>query len=125
VFEKLSIKECRVTITEGKYKLKPRVLKDVSPTSLKYSPDQLAWFDLDLDLNDLFTYTASLPEGSEQWSTILSYVKAHAGESVNTLDPKQVAVWLKQRGQSEREIASLVGRSNSTVHEWVSTSAEK
>lgn len=126
VFEKLSIKECRVTITEGKWKLKARVLKDVPPTSWTYSPDQLAWFDLDLDLNDLFTYTASLPEGSEQWSAILNYVKAHAGESgVETLDPKQVALWLRQRGQSERQIAGLVGRSNSTVHEWVSTSAEK
>jgi hypothetical protein len=127
VFEKLSIKECRVAITEGKYKLKSRVLRDVPPTGLRYSPDQLAWFDLDLDVNELFTYMASLPalaegaEGGEQWSALLSYVQAHAGETgVETLDPKQVVLWLRRRGLSEKKIAEATGKAASTVHLWVS-----
>jgi len=122
-FEKRSIKECFVSINEG-IRIKPRLLTSVPATTLEYNPDQLSFFSLDLDVNALFDFMASLPEKTEQWQAILDYVAKHLGETgEDALDPKDVALWLRKRGKSERDIATLVQRSPSTIHQWVSSSS--
>jgi DNA-binding NarL/FixJ family response regulator len=76
--------------------------------------------------NALFNFMASLPEKTEQWGAVLEYVEKHLGEvGEEQLDPKEVAVWLKRRGKSERAIADLVQRSPSTVHDWVTSTGSK
>jgi len=124
-FEKKSIKECFVTISEG-IRLKPKLLTGVPATTMKYNPDQLAYFAIDLSVDALFNFMASLPEKTEQWGAVLEYVEKHLGEvGEEQLDPKEVAVWLKRRGKSERAIADLVQRSPSTVHDWVTSTGSK
>jgi hypothetical protein len=119
-FEKRSHKQVFVTISEG-IKLRARLLTSVPETTLRYSPDELQWFSIDMSLDELFSYISSIPEGADQWRSLLEYVRHHAGEvSEEEPDPKAIAKWLKKKGQSERQIASLVGRSNSTVHSWIS-----
>lgn len=119
VFEKKSVKECFVTVTEG-IRLKPKLLTGVPATTLKYDPDQLAYFSIDLNVDRLFDYMAALPAGSNQWEAVLGYVAKHSGEiGENELDPKDIAKWLRKHGKSVREIAKLLNKSVSTIHEWV------
>jgi len=118
-FEKKSTKECFVTVSEG-IRIKPKLLTAVPSTSMEYSPDQLAYFSIDLSVDHLFDAMASLPQGVDQWKYVLKYVAQHRGETgEDQLDPKDVAKWLRKRGKSVREIADIVQRSTSTVHEWV------
>lgn len=120
VFEKKGIKEVFITITEG-IKLKPKLLTGVPATTLKYDPDQLAYFSIDLNVDALFNAMAALPEGTDQWKAVLAYVAKHHGETgEDQLDPKDVARWLRKRGRSIRQIAEIVNRSTSTVQDWVS-----
>jgi hypothetical protein len=120
VFEKKAVKECFVTVTEG-IKLRPKLLTAVPATTMKYDPDQLAYFSIDLSVDHLFDYMAALPGGTNQWKAVLDYVAKHRGETgEDQLDPKDIAKWLRKHGRSERQIAEIVQRSPSTVHDWVS-----
>jgi hypothetical protein len=119
-FEKKSAKEVYVSISEGPIKIRPRLLTNVPACTLKYDPDQLAFFSIDLSVDKLFDFMSSIPEGENQWKAVLEYVAKHHGEiGEEQLDPKDIALWMRKRGKSIREIASLVQRSPSTVHEWV------
>jgi len=120
-FEKRGLREVFVEVNEG-VRIRPRLLTSVPPTNLKYDPDQLQYYTLDMDVNQLFDFMSSLPQGANQWELVLDYVRKRKGETgEDALDPKQVALWLKQRGQSERKISELVQKSPSTVHGWVAT----
>jgi len=119
-FEKKGIKEAYVTVTEG-IRLRPKLLTAVPATTLKYDPDQLAYFSIDLSVDTLFNYMAALPEGTNQWKAVLDYVAKHRGETgEDQLDPKDIAKWLRKRGKSVREVADIVQRPASTVQEWIS-----
>jgi hypothetical protein len=119
-FEKKSIKEVYVEVSEG-IRIKPRLLTAVPATQLKYDPDQLAYFSLDLSVDALFDFWSTIPEGADQWKTVLAYVHKHRGEAGEDLpDPREVAKFLRRRGKSVRDIAEAVGKSVSTVHEWIS-----
>jgi len=119
-FEKKSIKECFVTVSEG-IRIKPKLLTAVPATTLKYDADQLAYFSIDLSVDHLFDAMASLPQGADQWKFVLSYVAQHRGETgEDQLDPKDIAKWLRKRGKSVREVADIVQRPASTVQEWIS-----
>jgi hypothetical protein len=118
-FQKRGIKEAYVEIDQG-IRIKPRLLTKVPMTTLQYDADQLQYYSLDMNINELFDFMSSLPQGKNQWELIRNYVLKHKGEvSEEGLDPKSIAKWLRTKGKSEREIAVLVGKSNSTIHEWL------
>ena len=117
-FEKKGIKECFVTITEG-IRLKPKLLTAVPATTLKYSPDQLAYFSIDMSVDALFNFLSGLPEGTDQWKAVIGYAAKHRGEAgEDDLDPRAVANFLRKRGASIGDIAETLGRSKSTVQSW-------
>jgi len=110
-----------IEVNEG-IQIRPRLLTSVPSTNVKYDPDQLRYFSLDMDVNQLFDFMSSLLQGANQWKLVLDYVRNRKGETgEDALDPKKVALWLKRRGQSERKIFELVQKSSSTVHGWVAT----
>lgn len=120
-WEKRDLTSVFVEITDGPLKLRPRLLTHLPACNLKYDPDALTYFSCDLVVNSLFDFMSSIPQGANQWQLVLDYVRKHRGEaSEEQLDPKDVALYLRKRGQSERQIASAVGKSCSTVHGWVS-----
>lgn len=119
-FEKKGIKEVYVEVSEG-IRIKPRLLTAVPATQLRYDPDQLQYLSMDLSVDALFDFWSSIPEGGDQWKLVLDYIHKHRGEvAEEQLDPKEIALWLRKHGKSEREIAAIVQRSPSTIHDWVS-----
>jgi len=119
-FEKRDTTKAFVSIGEGPIKLKPRLLTGVPATTLHYDPDQLAYYSIDMSVDKLFDFMSTIPEGEDQWQAVLNYVGKHRGEIGEAqLDPKDIALWLRRHGRSEREIAASVQKSPSTVHGWV------
>ena len=123
-FDKRGLREAFVEITDG-IKIRPRLLTHIPGTELKYDPTQLQYFSVDLSVEDLFDFMSSLPHSlspdSSQWQLLSDYIFKHQGETgEESLNPKDVALYLRKRGQSERQIATVVGKSCSTVHSWVS-----
>lgn len=118
-FAKISIKTVRAEIRQG-IKMTSRLVSPVPPTTLEYDPDQLAWFRLNLDIERLFNYMSSLSEDTNQWKAVSEYVEKHRNEMQDEdVEPRVIAEWLRRtRHMSIGEIADVVGRSKSTIHEW-------
>ena len=73
-----------------------------------------------MSVNQLFDMMSSIPQGSNQWELVLDYVKKHGGEtSEESLNPKEVAQFLRRRGLSEGAIAKTLNKSGGTIHLWV------
>ena len=125
-FHKLSIDTAYVKISHGQ-RMSPRVIDAVRPTSLKYEPDQLQYFDVDIDVENLLRYMSKLDPGKGQWKEIIKYIRKHKGEvdPEDFISAEDAAKFLKRHGSwhgkplSVRDIAELTGgRSVSTVHNW-------
>jgi hypothetical protein len=117
-FQKTSIKSVWAEI-EGGIKMSARVVSPVPGTSLRYDPDQMQWFVLDMDIERLFSFLGGLDPHKDQWTEILGYIKTHTGEMSDTeVDPKMIAQWLRRQGRSMREIADILEKPLSTVGQW-------
>lgn len=118
-FEKLSLKTMKAEIRQGT-KLTARVIKDWPATTLEYSPDQLQWFSMDMDVEGLFNFMANLEDVSDQWKDVMEYVDQHKDEMEDAdVDPKMIAQWLRRKGKSVPEIARIIERPRRTVQDWV------
>jgi len=119
-FEKTAIKNVYVHIKDG-IKVGPKLITSVPATTWNYDPDQLAYFSLDIDVNGLFEWMSTIPEGTNQWEALMAYVEKHRGESAElALTDEQVATFLKvKKKKSYGFIASALDRPRSTVQGMV------
>jgi hypothetical protein len=118
-FEKRSLQSAFVEVDAG-IKIRPRLLVNIPGTTLLYDADQLQYWSLDMSTDSLFDFMSSLPQGANQWQLVLEYVRKHQGEaSEDAVSSKQVAMFLRQKGLSEKKIAEAIQKAPSTVHEWV------
>jgi hypothetical protein len=119
-FEKLSQKNVFVNIREG-IKMNGRLVTSVPPTKLEYDPDALQYMTVDLSVDGVFDHLSSLPEGMNQWESLLGYLKSHKGEIESELSPKYMAQWLKKQRPdlSEDDIAQLTRMSQPQVHRYL------
>lgn len=115
-FEKTAVKNLYVHVKDG-IKVGPKLITSVEPTTWNYDPDQLAYFSLDLDVNNLFEWISDLPEEKNQWEAVIEYVHKHKGETKETaLTDEQVAVFLKRtKKKTYGEISSILEKPRSTV----------
>jgi hypothetical protein len=119
-WEKKDLTSVFVEITDGPLKLRPRLLTHVPPTALRYDPDQLQYFSLDLNIDELFNFMSNIPQGQNQWKLVIDYVHRHRGEQAEeNLSPKEVALYLRKKGLSEKKISEAIQKAPSTIHEWV------
>jgi DNA-binding NarL/FixJ family response regulator len=74
-------------------------------------------------VEDLFNFMSSLPHSlspdRSQWQLLSDYISKHKGEGEESLSPKDVALYLRTKGLSEKKIADAIQKAPSTVHEWV------
>ncbi len=119
-FEKLSLKNVFVNIREG-IKMNGRLVTSVPATKLEYDPDALQYMTVDLSVDGVFDHISSLPEGMNQWESLLGYLKTHKGEIESELSPKYMAQWLKKQRPdlSENDIAQLTRMSQPQVHRYL------
>jgi len=119
-WEKKDLTSVFVEISDGPLRVRPRLLKNLPPTTLQYDPDSLTYWSINMSVNELFDFMSSIPQGSNQWELVLDYVKKHGGEtSEESLNPKEVAQFLRRRGLSEGAIAKTLNKSGGTIHLWV------
>lgn len=115
-FEKTAVKNVYVHVKDG-IKVGPKLITSVPPTTWAYDPDQLQYFSLDMDVNNLFEWMSTIPENTNQWEALIEYVMKHKGETgEKALSDEQVALFLKRtKKKSLGEISSILERPRSTV----------
>ena len=115
-FEKTAIKNVYVHIKDG-IKVGPKLITSVPATTWVYDPDQIQYFSLDMDVNNIFEWMSTIPDGVNQWDALTEYVLKHKGETgEKALSDDQVALFLKRtKKKSLGEIASILEKPRSTV----------
>ncbi len=121
-FEKTAPRNVLVNITDG-IKIKSRLFTSVPATSLVYSPAEIQNFQVDIIVEDLFSFMSRLGPDDNQWKAMLAYLEEHGGE-LNKDDSNQVkrtAQHLKALNpdMSVRDIGALVHISGPTVHRYL------
>lgn len=121
-WEKKELTSVYVEISDGPLRIRPRLLTHVPACDgLSYDPDALTYFSIDLAVGSLFDFMSSIPQGANQWQLVLDFVLKHKGEAdESAASPKDVAMFLRKRGLSEKKISEAIGKAPSTVHLWVS-----
>lgn len=121
-FEKTGIKNVFVSIRDG-IRIRPRLFTSVPPTKLLYSPEEIQMFAVNLPIERMFDAVSRLPDGQNQWETMLKIIDELELGKVDDITEKDVAVWLRQkRGYSEYQIAKTVNTPRGTIHDWVTKS---
>lgn len=119
-FEKTGIKNVYVSIRDG-IKVRPRLFTSVPPTTLAYRPEEIQMFTINLPIERLFDMVSRLPDGKNQWESMLKIIDELELGKVDDITEKDVAIWLRQkRGFSEYQIAKTVDTPRGTIHDWVS-----
>ncbi len=121
-FEKLSKRTMLVDIRQGMV-MHSRTITDWPACTLAYDPDQLQWFQMNIDIEGLFSFMSGLSEdeaGNKQWKLVMDYAEKHKDEiSDEDVDPKAFAQWLRKKGKSVPEIAAILEKPRRTVQDWV------
>lgn len=115
-FEKTATKNVYVHVKDG-IKVGPKLITSVPATTWGYDPDQVQYFSLDMDVNNIFEWMSKIPDGVNQWDALTEYVTKHKGETgEKALTDEQVALFLKRtKKKSLGEIASILEKPRSTV----------
>jgi hypothetical protein len=124
-FEKTSTKNVFVSIDDG-IPMRPRLIKQVPPTTLSYDPDAIQWFAANMICSEIFEYMSRIPDGENQWEAMLKYIPTHtisAKEETASMSHKEMAKSLRAEGKGVIEIAKLLGEPKANISRW--TSEEK
>jgi len=115
-FEKTATKNVYVHVKDG-IKVGPKLITSVPATTWGYDPDQIQYFSLDMDVNNIFEWMATIPDGKNQWEALIEYVTKHKGETgEKALSDEQVALFLKRtKKKSIGEISSILEKPKSTI----------
>lgn len=122
-FEKISQRTVFADIDEG-IRIRSKTFTSVPATSFEYSPSKVQNFEVDVEIDGLFSFMSQITEDENQWERMLDYLKDHEGEvkgKSDTQKKKEAAVFIKELNPeiSERDLAGLVKVSQSSVHNYL------
>jgi DNA-binding transcriptional regulator YiaG len=121
-FEKTSTKNVHISIRDG-VRVRARLFTSVPPTKLHYKPEEIQMFTVNLPMERMFDMVSRLPDGENQWTSMLKIIDQLEMGTVDDITEKDVAIWLREKRKlSEYKIADTIGTPRGTIHDWIAKS---
>jgi hypothetical protein len=117
-FEKMTVKNIFVAITDG-IKVRPRMFTSLPPTKLVYDPQEIQMFEINIPIEEMFSFISKIPDGANQWVELLKWLDKHEHDYEEpAVDHKLMAQELKKLDNSVSEISKVLKEPRSTVGIW-------